>query len=121
MIQSGALKKLKDLNVEIHSRSVFLQGLLLMDPETLPEYFSSVRYHLIKYHKFLNANRLTPLEAVFDFVCGIQEIDCIVVGVNNPLQLRELCAMANPDALCTKIDYASFSIQDEMIVNPSHW
>ena len=34
-MQTGYLKKLKDKGIEIHARSVFLQGLLLMDIEQI--------------------------------------------------------------------------------------
>ncbi|MFM6209012.1 aldo/keto reductase, partial [Planktothrix sp.] len=37
--KSGWLDQLKKLGVEIHGRSVFLQGLLLMNPLTRPAYF----------------------------------------------------------------------------------
>ena len=36
---SGWLKKLQQKNIELHVRSVFLQGLLLMDEEKLPKQF----------------------------------------------------------------------------------
>ena len=39
-IHSGLLRRLKTKGVEIHARSVFLQGLLLMQPTELPEFFS---------------------------------------------------------------------------------
>ena len=35
LLQDGSLARLKDLGVEIHARSLFLQGLLFMEP--LPE------------------------------------------------------------------------------------
>ena len=42
-IVSGMLARLKAAGVEIHARSVFLQGLLLMEPDELPEFFAPVR------------------------------------------------------------------------------
>jgi len=121
MIRSGALRHLKDLNVEIHSRSVFLQGLLLMYPETLPAYFASVKQHMMKYSEFIKAHMLTQVEAALNFVGGIQEIDCIILGVNNAQQLLELCVAARSGSLCKEVDYRVFAIEDEMIINPSKW
>jgi aryl-alcohol dehydrogenase-like predicted oxidoreductase len=121
MIHSGALKKLKDLNVEIHSRSVFLQGLLLMDPGTLPVHFANIKQLMMKYREVVRGNILTQIEAALNFASGVQEIDCIIVGVNNARQLQELCAAAHPDALCTTIDFRPYAINDEMIVDPSNW
>ncbi len=121
MISAGYLKRLKELGIEIHSRSVFLQGLLLMDPATLPGYFSSVRQNLIQYHEFLRANRITPAKAAIAFVCGISEIDTVIVGVNNALQLRELCEFVCLDSEIPNKDFSSFAAYDEKIVNPTNW
>ena len=48
ILSSGWSDKLKGNGVEIHTRSVFLQGLLLMQQSSLPDYF--IKYwpaHLI--------------------------------------------------------------------------
>ena len=121
MIRSNHLRRLKDRGIEIHSRSVFLQGLLLVDPITLPEHFSRIRQRLIQYHEFLSANRVTPREAAMVFVSGIREIDVVVVGVNDARQLVELCDIADLNSPFPDIDFSSFSIKDEAIVNPSRW
>ncbi|MEM5627314.1 hypothetical protein AAHB47_28660 [Bacillus wiedmannii] len=38
LIYSGLLQKLKTKGIEIHARSPYLQGLLLMDAEKIPDY-----------------------------------------------------------------------------------
>ncbi|MBT4731423.1 aldo/keto reductase, partial [Candidatus Woesearchaeota archaeon] len=40
LLIDGWLKKIKEKGIEIHARSVFLQGVLLMPRHTLPAYFS---------------------------------------------------------------------------------
>ena len=40
------LKKLKKKNIEIHLRSIFLQGILLQDYKKIPKYFSLMKQHL---------------------------------------------------------------------------
>jgi aryl-alcohol dehydrogenase-like predicted oxidoreductase len=42
MIRSNLLKKAKDMGVEIHARSVFLQGILLMDEHSIPKHLSGL-------------------------------------------------------------------------------
>ena len=46
-VTSGMLARLKAAGVEIHARSVFLQGLLLMEPDELPEFFAPVRQAVV--------------------------------------------------------------------------
>lgn len=119
LITSGYLEKLKALDVEIHARSVFLQGLLLMNPVELPDYFASVRRHLEVFQSECSRYGTTPLEACLDFVIGLPEIDKAIVGVCSREQLAEVLRAAgrrNPLP-----DYSIFAIQEESILNPSKW
>lgn len=119
LLQSGHLQELKRIGVEIHARSAFLQGLLLMEQQAIPGYFASVRGRLESYHRYIGEQGLTPLQAALGFVTGIPEIDQVVCGVNDARQLREICAAAQ-----TEVDvgaFADFAITDEAIVNPALW
>lgn len=118
LLADGRLAALKSRGVEIHVRSAFLQGLLLMDPATLPEHFNPVRELLVDYHNLLEKNNITPVQAALGFLAACSEIDVIVCGVNNHVQLNELCLMAEP---LQDIDFSVFAINDETIINPSKW
>ena len=118
LLLSGHLSKLKRLNIEVHARSVFLQGLLLMDPDTLPIYFDSVKDHLKDYHDFILKKGLSPVQASLGFVIGLNEVDTVICGVNNHQQLEEICSSIGP--LPTE-DFARFAIADKAVLNPSEW
>lgn len=118
LLAGGRLAALKSRNIEIHVRSAFLQGLLLMDPESLPDFFASARRHLEGYHAFLRENSITPVRAALGFLAGRFEIDCIVCGVNNHRQLMELCRSAAP---LPDIDFSTFALDDATLLNPSCW
>jgi len=118
LLNNGYLSKLKAAGVEIHARSVFLQGLLLMNPDGLPPYFDKVKMHLKQYHESIRDKGMTPVQAALRFVAGLTEVDAVICGVNNHRQLEELCAAthsANP------IDFSYYAIYDEPILNPSQW
>lgn len=119
LLQSGHLQKLKHADVEIHARSAFLQGLLLMAQRDVPEYFAGIRKHLESYHRFIKEQGLTLLQAALGFVTSIPEIDQVICGANNARQFREICEAAQ-----AKVDFRAFSdfaITDETIVNPARW
>lgn len=121
MIQGGCLRHLKDLGIEIHSRSVFLQGLLLMPPEELPAHFNSVRHIMINYSETLEKHGISPLKAALAFVYKQQEIDNIIVGVNDRDQLRKILNAISDLNDLDHIDFSDYAIIDESIINPSLW
>lgn len=119
LLQSGHLKLLKRAGIEIHARSAFLQGLLLMKIGEVPNYFDSIRGVLERYQRVIRETGLGPIQAALGFVGAISEIDYVVCGVNNRQQLIEICAAAQ-----TKIryeDFADFAVMEEAIVNPALW
>lgn len=118
LLAGGYLAALKSRGIEIHVRSAFLQGLLLMAPENVPDCFAPVRRHLKKYHEYLQANGITPVQAALGFLAGRDEFDIIVCGVNNHRQLMELCRSANP---LPGIDFSPFALDDADLLNPSQW
>lgn len=106
------LPELKMKDIEIHTRSTFLQGLLLMNPNSLKTYFEPIKHILKK----LPENRL---EAAIAFVKDIKEVDKIVVGVTNKRELQEIFSMYNKQV--ANIDYSTFKINDEAFINPVNW
>lgn len=118
LIKSGHLAYLKNMGVEIHARSAFLQGLLLMDPVALPSYFLPYQKLLMQYHDTVAKLGLTPVQAALGFVANRPEIDSVICGVNNHQQLLELCdAMGSP----LQMDFGAFACDDEALVNPALW
>ena len=120
LIQSGHLRKLHGLGVEIHARSVFLQGLLLMKPQQLPPYFEPLRPHLDRYFDFLSTHRLGAVEAPLSFVGQLPEVHAMILGVCSTAQLRELSDAAGR-APGSMPDMSGFAISDPAFVNPALW
>ena len=117
-VTSGAFAKLKARNVEVHIRSAFLQGLLLMDPEDAPEYFEPIRGHLAVWRSFCEARELSPLAASLGFVTGLAEVDQVVVGVESAEQLTQVLSAAAP---LGSTDYAGLALNDQAFIDPSRW
>ena len=88
--RQGTLKKLKSQGVEIHIRSVFLQGLLLMKPENINDYFMPWRGVIKTWNKFCEDRNWTPLEAALKYVYQHPEIDKYIVGISTMNQLVEI-------------------------------
>lgn len=121
LLKSGHLMKLKKKGIEIHARSVFLQGLLLMDIEIMPPYFNLIKEHLFKLREYLKGQKLSPLEAALNFVIQQPEINAAIVGVNTASEFQEIMRAVKYNKLDQNSDYSIWAVEDENIINPSLW
>lgn len=115
LIEGGQLQALKDKNIEIHARSVFLQGVLL-DFDNLSDYFSTWKSQFDEYYAMVKESRLSLLEYALNFALNIKEIDKVLVGVNSERQLREIVSSVKEQS-----DLNAHPIYDEDLLNPSNW
>lgn len=122
LLVSGHLQTAKDRGIEIHARSVFLQGLLLMSPESLTRKFKSMVTPLRSYRRFIAERGLTPVCAALRFVLQIPEIDVVLCGVNTCSQLEEIVAdvVANQANLEMR-EFSKFGMDEVRLLNPSLW
>ncbi len=120
LVRSGHLAKLKQLGVEIHARSVFLQGLLLMDVSQLSAYFTPIRAHFQRYLSVAKELKLTQQQLSLFYVNALPDVDTVLVGVCTAEQFQEILAAFRtlPD---TVPDLHSLGLQDERYINPSLW
>jgi aryl-alcohol dehydrogenase-like predicted oxidoreductase len=118
LIASGRLAALKRAGIEVHARSVFLQGALLMEPEDLPAWFGPYRRHLERFHSLAARLGVTPLQAALGFVTGLDGVDVAVCGVACRAQLEELLQAARP--MAGEI-FQELALDDERLLNPSLW
>ena len=119
LIRSGHLKKMKDHNIEIHARSLFLQGLLLMEPERVSSYFSPITPQLKEIAARALSEGMTVLEMALGFANGVKEIDYGICGVNTVEQLEQIVTASRTSL--SPNDYMDLEIKDSMYLNPSNW
>lgn len=120
LIHTGFLKTLKENGIEIHARSIFLQGLLLMNPTRLSAYFDPIKPHLQRFHAILQEKDLTPIQAALTFVADQPEIDIALCGVNNIEQLKEIEDSASGQKIAA--DWlAEYRVDDVRFLNPALW
>jgi aryl-alcohol dehydrogenase-like predicted oxidoreductase len=117
---SGWLGRLKMLGVEVHARSVFLQGVLLMDATRRPEYFRRWTPLWNRWKDWLETHHLSALEAALSFVVARSEVDRIIVGVEERSQLEAILGaygQAWPESeTCSPV-----CSEDRGLVDPTRW
>lgn len=118
LVTSGWLSTLKKNKVEVHARSIFLQGLLLMERTARPKYFNRWQFLWDKWHKWLNDEKIMPLQVCLNFALSYPEIDRLVVGVDKLIQLNEIINSVSKLDNITPKDIVSTDIE---LINPSKW
>ena len=117
--EPGILNELNIQGIELHARSVFLQGILLMDTSNLDNYFDSIKSIHSSYQEVLFQKKLSLVEGALNYVKQVNELDAVIFGVQNSKQLIEIINAL--ESKLTDINYKNFIINDENITNPSRW
>ena len=118
VLQNGTLNYLKSNDIEIHARSIFLQGLLLMQTENIPLYFKKWSKKLNDWKKICEKENVNFLEAALSFVIKQKNIDYCTIGVENLEQLNQ-CISASKSS--HEVDLSELACEDVNLLNPFNW
>jgi len=118
IVESGWSERLRKMKVELHTRSAFLQGLLLMSSSDRPAKFDRWQPIWNEWDRWLQTTGLSPLEACLRYALSADGVDRVVVGVDSCDQMREILAAASGRL----VDFPDWpaSIEPDLI-NPSAW
>jgi aryl-alcohol dehydrogenase-like predicted oxidoreductase len=116
-------KLLASLNTEIHSRSVFLQGLYFKDPSTVTGKLGTIRERIIELHVISRKYAIPMAALALSFVLHQEYIDKVVIGIDSVQQLKENIENVFP---YEKIKMAieeikSINIENPELLNPANW
>lgn len=117
--ESGWLQRLRADGIEIHVRSVFMQGLLLMSSEKRPPYFARWQPLWDRWEAYL-ASACDASTACLGFIKSFPEISRVVVGVDNKHQLVQLI---NSFESISSYDLppSTLSCAESDLVDPVNW
>lgn len=111
-------------NVKIFARSAFLQGLLLMDRNKLPQQLEHAKRYLKIYEEILAKYGMTKIEGAIHFSYDNSNIDHLVFGVDNKEQLIKNLDIIDKNTInmnYTKEIKEALSNIEESIIFPSLW
>lgn len=116
------LPELKKINVEVHTRSVFLQGLYFMNPETLPTKLQSLKSTLLVIQKLCKEYNTTVGSLALNYAYKNPNIDFVVIGIDTCFQLQQ-----NIELIKSEVDLNLIRLIDEIsvinpaLLNPGNW
>lgn len=122
-LRGAAFEALRKRGIEIHVRSIFLQGLFMMNSSNLSQQLSGLAPHLMRI-KQLALDFEIPVEALaINYALQNEKIDGVLFGVETLQQLKANLDFASGYQLGTEAVRAIDEIKVETIelLNPANW
>lgn len=120
-VETGWLDRLLSDDVEVHARSVFLQGLLLMPSDRVPSKFAPFRTLIDGWHAWLSGNAAagrSTVQACLAHVASYAGISRLVVGADSLAQFQDIIEAASTAPLRAP---DSLSSPATPLINPAQW
>ncbi len=120
--RSGTIEELKSKDVEIHARSVFLQGLLYLSPTQIGGRFPTAMNSIKTLNEIAVGEGFTLGELSLLLAVKHSSIDKVVIGIDSLSQLKQHLKSLNkpiPKNIYGKVEAINF--KDERVLNPLLW
>ena len=119
LLLDGSLMAVREMGVEVHLRSIFLNGLLFLPPDRVPAQLKGEAGRLSRARRMIAEGRSDPLQAALGFALSRPEADAVIVGAATAAELSAVIAAAAsppPD-----LDWDEMAIDDPVALDPRRW
>ena len=116
LIAGGQIARLVERGVEIHVRSVFLQGLLLA--ARTPPHLTGLQPWLERWRAAALVAGLSPMTAAFAFIKSVKGLDAAIVGVTSVGEFKEVRAAFQCPVT---FDADNLACNETDLIDPSRW
>ena len=124
-IENGGLQKLKDSGMMIFVRSVYLQGLVFQDPETLPAHMAFCKETLVKFRTLCDKYQLSPAVLALSYALTLPGVTSLVLGSETVEQVQQNAQLLNATVTLSPAQMAeireNFLNTDIKVLNPGLW
>jgi aryl-alcohol dehydrogenase-like predicted oxidoreductase len=119
LLASGALAAVAEMGVEVHLRSIFLQGLLFLPPDRMPAPLKDAASSLSRVRRMIAEGRSDPLQAALGFALARPEASAVIVGVTSAAELSAIiAAAASPPP---ELDWNGMAMNDPAALDSHRW
>jgi aryl-alcohol dehydrogenase-like predicted oxidoreductase len=119
ILNVAILKKTKKIikrkKIEIHLRSIFLQGLLLKNKDQIPKKLKKLKKYWSKIDKIIKINNFNKISACVNHALNCKP-DKIILGVNSKKQLEEILKIKKK-----KFPIVKLNVIEKELIDPLHW
>jgi len=114
----GVTDHLSSLNIEVHVRSVFLQGVLIASPQDRPERFVPWSEHFAQFDDWVRSSGVSAMACCLGFALQQQGIAKLVVGTTSAKSLDEIMNSI-PHSVLEVPTHLQSSV--EQLIDPRFW
>ncbi|HEV2362593.1 MAG TPA: aldo/keto reductase [Caulobacteraceae bacterium] len=120
LLVDGALARVRDLGVEVHIRSIFLNGLLFLPPDRAPSAIGAAAIsRLARARRLIAEGRSDPMQAALGFALSRPEADAVIVGASTGAELAAILAAASRPP--PNLDWDGMAMDDPPSLDGRAW
>jgi aryl-alcohol dehydrogenase-like predicted oxidoreductase len=114
----GVTDQLSALNIEVHVRSVFLQGVLIANPKDRPQRFQPWSEHFARFDEWVHSTGMSAMACCLGFALQQPGVTKLVIGTTSKESLAEIMTSIPNIHLEVPADLQSSS---EQLIDPRVW
>lgn len=94
LLLDGTLATIAELGVEVHLRSIFLNGVLFLPPDRAPSHLKAAAGRISRARRLIAEGKSDPLQAALGFALSRPEASAVLVGVTSAAEMSAVVAAA---------------------------
>ena len=114
----GVTDQLSALNIEVHARSVFLQGVLIANPKNRPQRFEPWSEHFALFDEWVRFSGMSAMACCLGFALQQPGIAKLVIGTTSAESLDEIMNSI-PNSVLEVPTHLQSSV--EQLIDPRFW
>ena len=114
----GVTDQLSALNIEVHARSVFLQGVLIANPKNRPQRFKPWSEHFALFDEWVRSSGVSAMACCLGFALQQPGIAKLVIGTTSAKSLDEIMNSI-PNSVLEAPTHLQSSV--EQLIDPRFW
>ncbi|WP_445730715.1 aldo/keto reductase [Mariniflexile sp.] len=115
------LIRAKNMNMEVHTRSVFLQGLFFKNGNNLPEVLNPLKTYIEEFESIKLKSGINTETLALQYVLEKEYIDFVLVGVENTEQLMNNLIICDQKVNIPHDSIDAIDVKEINLLNPSNW
>jgi len=94
LLLDGSLATITEMGIEVHLRSIFLNGVLFLPPDRAPSHLKAAAGRISRARRLIAEGKSDPLQAALGFALTRPEASHVLVGVTSAAEMSAVVAAA---------------------------